>query len=528
MPIELPRGLPFSVDTWSPNSNRKRHHFLTHAHKDHTSGILTHSCYPIYTTHLTKLLVLQNYPQLEDSLFVGIEVGESVVINDPDGEFKVTAFDANHCPGAVMFLFEGNFGNILHTGDCRLTPRGYCTFGKFTQKLPSKHSAIQQVLKCIWKHPAATVVYLTCDLLGQEDILAAVSETFGSKIFVDDVANMESFRALKLTVPEILTQDPSSRFHLFDGFPRLYERAAAKIAEAQANLQPQPLIIRPSAQWYACEEGYSETESQRKPRFNEAVRDPNGVWHVCYSMHSSRGELEWALQLLAPKWVVSTTPSCLAVELDYVKKHCSGTKLTLDNRLWKLLDINDEASLETEVTVSVLDYPSVVEGSTQISAESQSSPVKVTSRRLLGLSPPGKRPEVTLFGRARLGIPDSGFLTEEKIESIKDSSQVVSHKMDQDVPFENQVEVKCENILKNKLDTELKCENKLETTEQCGKSVKKEVLKVSARSPIGSSQNFSETLRKFYRSMNVPVPRPLPSLSELMNSKKGTKRRFES
>ncbi|KAJ6740973.1 hypothetical protein OIU79_000986 [Salix purpurea] len=64
--------------------------------------------------------------------------------------------------------------------------------------------------------------------------------------------------------------------------------------------------------------------------------------------------------------------------------------------------------------------------------------------------------------------------------------------------------VKCENILKNKLDTELKCENKLETTEQCGKSVKKEVLKVSARSPIGSSQNFSETLRKFYRSMNVP------------------------
>ncbi|KAJ6740974.1 DNA CROSS-LINK REPAIR PROTEIN PSO2/SNM1-RELATED [Salix purpurea] len=175
-----------------------------------------------------------------------------------------------------------------------------CTFGKFTQKLPSKHSAIQQVLNCIWKHPAATVVYLTCDLLGQEDILAAF--------------------------PEILTQDPSSRFHLFDGFPRLYERAAAKIAEAQANLQPQPLIIRPSAQWYACEEGYSETESQRKLRFNEAVRDPNGVWHVCYSMHSSRGELEWALQLLAPKWVVSSTPSCLAVELDYVKKHCSGHK----------------------------------------------------------------------------------------------------------------------------------------------------------------------------------------------------------
>lgn len=26
-------------------------------------------------------------------------MGESVVIYDPDGEFRVTAFDANHCPG---------------------------------------------------------------------------------------------------------------------------------------------------------------------------------------------------------------------------------------------------------------------------------------------------------------------------------------------------------------------------------------------------------------------------------------------
>ena len=72
-----------------------------------------------------------------------------------------------------MFLFEGEFGSILHTGDCRLTPdcvqdlplkyiakRGKenicrfdfvfldCTFSKCFLKLPSKESAIQQVLLC--------------------------------------------------------------------------------------------------------------------------------------------------------------------------------------------------------------------------------------------------------------------------------------------------------------------------------------------------------------------------------------------
>lgn len=37
--------------------------------------------------------------QLSDSLFVEIEVGQSIVIDDPYGSFTVTAFDANHCPG---------------------------------------------------------------------------------------------------------------------------------------------------------------------------------------------------------------------------------------------------------------------------------------------------------------------------------------------------------------------------------------------------------------------------------------------
>lgn len=59
----MPKGLPFSVDTWSLSSRRKRHHFLTHAHKDHSAGISNNFSYPIYSTNITKNLLLQQIPQ---------------------------------------------------------------------------------------------------------------------------------------------------------------------------------------------------------------------------------------------------------------------------------------------------------------------------------------------------------------------------------------------------------------------------------------------------------------------------------
>lgn len=58
------------------------------------------------------------------------------------------------------------------------------------------------------------MVYLSCDLLGREEILVEVSKTFGSNIFVDKSENSDCFQALFLAAPEILTEDASSRFQV--------------------------------------------------------------------------------------------------------------------------------------------------------------------------------------------------------------------------------------------------------------------------------------------------------------------------
>ncbi|KAF3340763.1 5' exonuclease Apollo [Carex littledalei] len=344
MSIEMPKGLPFAVDTWSYKTDGKRYHFLSHAHRDHLKGIESRASYPIYATRVTINIVLNYYPQLDEAIFVEIKVGETLVINDADGDFSVTVCDANHCSGAIMFIFEGIFGNILHTGDCRLTPdclldlqlkyvtkRGKetvsrfdfifldCTFGGCFLKFPTKESAIQQVINCIWKHPHAPLVYLACDLLGHEEILIQVSRTFGSKIYVDQSTSPDFFNTLALIAPHVISNDPSSRFQVIR-FKGLYERARETLINAQNNHQPTPLFIRPSTQWYAIE----SNARAHIPSLTESEQDDFGLWHVCFSMHSSREELELALQLLQPKWVISTTPSSLAMELSYVKNHCFG------------------------------------------------------------------------------------------------------------------------------------------------------------------------------------------------------------
>ncbi|PIA41745.1 hypothetical protein AQUCO_02200286v1 [Aquilegia coerulea] len=397
----MPKGLPFSVDTFSPISNRKKHHFLTHAHKDHSVGISTHSFFPIYSTQITKTLILQQFPQLDSSLFVGIEIGETVVIDDLDGTFSVTAFDANHCPEKYI----GRKGKKPKY--CLDYVFLDCTFGKSFIMIPSKHSAIQQVINCIWKHPEAPMVYMTCDLLAQDELLVEVSRTFGSKVYVDRVNNAECYQALTLTAPEILSEDARSRFQVFEGFVNFYERARTKLTEARANFQPEPLFIRPSAQWYVYDED-SKTGSQRKQMPVRAKKDSFGVWHVCFSSHSSKEELEWALQLLQPKRVVSTTPSCRAMELNYVKKHCLHKEVTSDDPLWKLMEIGVE------------------EGSSS--------------------------PQVSTFS---------------------------------------------------------------------------EICRIQIPIKVMNKRNLSESVRKLYRSMNVLVPRPLPSLVKLMNSNKRAKRSFQ-
>ncbi|KAF5670233.1 hypothetical protein FHETE_4605 [Fusarium heterosporum] len=128
----------------------------------------------------------------------------------PGREIQVTIFDANHCPGAVMFLVEGNDNAILYTGDTRSEPwfvntisrnpnlveytSGLKTLDKiyldtsFTENVPfqTKAQGIAELLRKVTQYPSDTIFHLQAWTYGYEDVWVALSKALKSKIHVDD------------------------------------------------------------------------------------------------------------------------------------------------------------------------------------------------------------------------------------------------------------------------------------------------------------------------------------------------------
>lgn len=373
-----------------------------------------------------------------------------------------------------------------------------------------------------------------------------------------------------------------------------------KLAEARESIQHEPLFIRPSTQWYACDES-SGSQSQTKLDLSKALKDEHGLWHICYSMHSSREELEAGLQLLQPKWVISTTPPCRAMELDYVKRHCFKTQIDSDDPLWKLLKYapsHSKTSLPKADSISNAS-PEVCEIQTCcVQEERQLQSKQLSMNRVDSIVRRNDEPiskQMTLFGRARLGTYSSnmskhdsnilheetssadikpkqvGFLPEDTtvlcevalpdtnilvhsvsdplhVDKLKDShyhqsSQLQDcsvHHSSHELKNDN-IEDHCPNNIRNIEETKIEKESSSCTIGSSSKdlnvniedhypnNIRSEETKIEKDSSsciVGSSKSLNPSLRKLYRSMNVPVPRPLPSLTKLMDFAKRSRTRY--
>ncbi|KAL4712352.1 hypothetical protein ACJJTC_001513 [Scirpophaga incertulas] len=112
-------GTHFAVDAFSygeiPNV---KHYFLTHFHSDHYSGLKRTFNKVLICSKITGDLCSSRLG-VNQKLIRVINSDETIHVED----VEVTALDANHCPGSLMFVFTlPNGKTLLHTGDFRATP----------------------------------------------------------------------------------------------------------------------------------------------------------------------------------------------------------------------------------------------------------------------------------------------------------------------------------------------------------------------------------------------------------------------
>ena len=194
------RGTNIAVDYWKIKGIPESYiHFLTHVHGDHIVGLTSSWTKHIYCSDITAMLLVKRHG-ISNTLLKVLPIGEKVLINSKSGEsFTVMAFDANHCPGAIMLHFQGIFGSIFYCGDFRnsadliadCSPRAkYADIlyldNTFCDKkciFPPRNESFAQILSIIRQHPEQKII-IAVRSLGKESMLGEIGAQINETIVV--------------------------------------------------------------------------------------------------------------------------------------------------------------------------------------------------------------------------------------------------------------------------------------------------------------------------------------------------------
>lgn len=215
-----------------------------------------------------------------------------------DETVTVTPIDANHCPGAAMFLFEGQFGRILYTGDFRysgpmlndINLDSLCsasidvlyldnTFCDPRCIFPSREKAIIEILRVIRSYPDARIK-IGLRTLGKEYMLVQVARSIGEWIGV----SQERYCILEiLCVANVFEVSSSCRIQVV----MLSEITGKNMTDW--NLEQQTVAIIPTAIGVALGSAFPQRDD---------------VHVIPYSDHSSYEELQQFVSLIKPRKIL--------------------------------------------------------------------------------------------------------------------------------------------------------------------------------------------------------------------------------
>ncbi|XP_067420668.1 protein artemis isoform X3 [Emydura macquarii macquarii] len=286
----------------------------------------------LYCSPVTKELLLTS-PKYKfwENRIVTLEVETPTqisLLDEASGEKEdivVTLLPAGHCPGSVMFLFQGQNGTVLYTGDFRLAKgeaarmellhsgtrvkdiqsvyldTTFCD-PRFYQ-IPSREECLNGILELVRNWITLScyhVVWLNCKAAyGYEYLFTNLSEELGVKVHVN---KLDMFK----NMPEILyhvTTDRHTQIHACrhprdDDYLRGNRLPCGMTSQ---NGTPLRIIsLKPSTMWFG----------ERTRKTNIIVRTGESSYRACFSFHSSYSEIKDFLGYICP---VNVYPNVIPV-----------------------------------------------------------------------------------------------------------------------------------------------------------------------------------------------------------------------
>ncbi|KAI9509474.1 beta-lactamase-like protein, partial [Russula earlei] len=294
----------------------------------------------------------------------------------------LTLFDANHCPGSVMFLVEGAQGAVLHTGDFRAEPwfLDYVRRSPFLQpylalpevperamlvheqhkdsgtssfrtldaiyldteclllmnEVPTKSDATQGLVSLMSLFPPETTFFINAWTWGYEEIFRAVARSFRSQIHVDRYKHNIYSHLADPFLPSLITLDPSkTRFHACERFNRCIK------ASGDGVVYVNPVAMSKS-RW---DQYLALTESKLR------AAQPVTILLVPLSRHSPFQELRAFVSLFRPVRIVpnSLDPSLHGFDalcIPHLFSNCLSSPTS------QISSSFDEALVEHDIVVS--------------------------------------------------------------------------------------------------------------------------------------------------------------------------------
>nr|KAI8747426.1 5' exonuclease Apollo-like [Biomphalaria glabrata] len=192
-----------AIDKWEKETAYMYVHFLIHIHDDHTDGLTSTWQKPVYCSEISAQLLVERF-EVKKELINILPLNQSTIVpislsRIQNSTFTVTAFNANHCPGSIILYFEGSFGNVLYTGDFKLSDDIIEQAKKLSGQVdllyldntfcspqcvfPSQDDCFNQILDIIQKHPSHNVA-IGLDKTGKETLLVRLGVHLNETITV--------------------------------------------------------------------------------------------------------------------------------------------------------------------------------------------------------------------------------------------------------------------------------------------------------------------------------------------------------